>query len=59
MDIDGVQAMTCFPSFPRFAGAVFAEGEDKELAKLCSQAWNDFHLDEWAATAPTGSSRLR
>jgi predicted TIM-barrel fold metal-dependent hydrolase len=52
MDIDGVQAMTCFPSFPRFAGAVFHEGEDKELARLCSQAWNDFHLDEWAATAP-------
>ncbi|MDT5213877.1 MAG: hypothetical protein QOK18_2116, partial [Mycobacterium sp.] len=52
MDIDGVQAMTCFPSFPRFAGAVFFEGEDKELAKLCSAAWNDFHLDEWAATAP-------
>ncbi|MGO9030457.1 amidohydrolase family protein [Mycobacterium sp.] len=52
MDIDGVQAMTCFPSFPRFAGAVFAEGEDKELARLCSAAWNDFHLDEWAATAP-------
>lgn len=52
MDVDGVQAMTCFPSFPRFAGAVFAEGEDKELALLCSQAWNDFHVDEWAATAP-------
>ena len=52
MDIDGVQAMTCFPSFPRFAGAVFAEGEDKELALLCSKAWNDFHIDEWAATAP-------
>ena len=52
MDIDGVQAMTCFPSFPRFAGAVFAEGEDKELGRLCSAAWNDFHLDEWAAIAP-------
>ena len=52
MDIDGVQAMTCFPSFPRFAGAVFAEGDDDELAKLCSRAWNDFHIDEWAATAP-------
>jgi hypothetical protein len=31
MDIDGVQAMTCFPSFPRFAGAVFFEGEDKAV----------------------------
>ncbi len=59
MDIDGVQAMTCFPSFPRFAGAVFFEGEDKELARLCSAAWNDFHLDEWAATRRTGSFRWR
>src|SRR5215211_3479134 len=52
MDIDGVQAMTCFPSFPRFAGAVFSEGEDKDLALLCSKAWNDFNLDEWCATDP-------
>ena len=31
---------------------MFFEGEDKELARVCSAAWNDFHLDEWAATAP-------
>ncbi|MCT1351972.1 MULTISPECIES: amidohydrolase family protein [Gordonia] len=52
MDIDGVQAALCFPSFPRFAGTVFLEGEDKELALLSVKAWNDFHLDEWAAAAP-------
>ncbi|MGH3088759.1 MAG: amidohydrolase family protein, partial [Rubrobacteraceae bacterium] len=32
MDIDGVQAAMCFPSFPRFAGTVFLEHDDSELA---------------------------
>lgn len=52
MDIDGVHAMLCFPSFPRFCGTVFLEGEDKELALLSVKAWNDFSLDEWCATDP-------
>jgi hypothetical protein len=52
MDIDGVHAMTCFPSFPRFAGAVFLEGEDKDLAYLSVKAYNDYVLDEWCAVAP-------
>ncbi|VFA88403.1 Predicted metal-dependent hydrolase of the TIM-barrel fold [Gordonia paraffinivorans] len=52
MDVDGVHAALCFPSFPRFAGTVFLEGEDKELAHLCVQAWNDYVLDEWCPTAP-------
>lgn len=41
-----------FPSLPRFAGTLFLEGEDKELARLCVQAWNDFLIDEWCAVAP-------
>jgi predicted TIM-barrel fold metal-dependent hydrolase len=52
MDLDGVHAMLCFPSFPRFCGTVFMEAEDKELGLLCVQAWNDFNLDEWCATDP-------
>ncbi|MEO9329027.1 amidohydrolase family protein [Gordonia aurantiaca] len=52
MDIDGVHAALCFPSFPKFAGTVFLQGEDKELAHLCVQAWNDYVLDEWCPTAP-------
>jgi predicted TIM-barrel fold metal-dependent hydrolase len=52
MDVDGVHAMLCFPSFPRFCGTVFLEGEDKELALLGVKAWNDFSLDEWCATDP-------
>ncbi|WP_395109665.1 amidohydrolase family protein [Actinomadura sp. SCN-SB] len=52
MDIDGVWGALNFPSFPRFAGTVFLEGRDRELALLCVQAWNDFVLDEWCAAAP-------
>ncbi|MHC3004878.1 amidohydrolase family protein [Gordonia sp. GN26] len=52
MDIDGVHAALCFPSFPKFAGTVFLQGEDKDLALLCVQAWNDYVLDEWCPTAP-------
>lgn len=52
MDLDGVQAAMCFPSFPRFSGTVFLEGQDKELARLCVQAFNDYVLDEWCAAAP-------
>ena len=52
MDLDGVQAAICFPSFPRFAGTVFLQGEDPALALLCIQAWNDFMIDEWCGAAP-------
>jgi predicted TIM-barrel fold metal-dependent hydrolase len=52
MDLDGVQSALCFPSFPGFAGSTLFGGKDRELAHLCVQAWNDFYLDEWCATAP-------
>jgi predicted TIM-barrel fold metal-dependent hydrolase len=52
MDIDGVQAALCFPSFPGFGGNVFQRAKDKDLALACVKAWNDFSTDEWAATAP-------
>src|ERR1700712_4691880 len=52
MDIDGVWAALCFPSFARFACTVFLDGKDKELALLGVQAYNDFILDERCATDP-------
>ncbi|MFQ6396278.1 amidohydrolase family protein [Nocardia sp. KC 131] len=52
MDLDGVWGALCFPSFPRFAGTIFLEAQDKQLALLSVQAWNDFVLDEWCAAAP-------
>jgi predicted TIM-barrel fold metal-dependent hydrolase len=52
MDLDGVWGAMCFPSFPRFAGTVFLEGQDRDLALACVRAYNDFVLQEWCATAP-------
>lgn len=52
MDLDGVGAQMCFPSFPEFAGGTFFAAEDKELGAACVVAWNDFIVDEWSAAAP-------
>ncbi|WP_067904626.1 amidohydrolase family protein [Nocardia vaccinii] len=52
MDLDGVQAALCFPTFPGFGGRVFHQAKDKDLALPCVQAWNDFSIDEWCAAAP-------
>jgi predicted TIM-barrel fold metal-dependent hydrolase len=52
MDVDGVHAQMCFPSFPGFAGSTFFAAQDKDLALACVRAWNDFILDEWCAAAP-------
>jgi predicted TIM-barrel fold metal-dependent hydrolase len=48
MNRDGVLASLCFPSFPRFCGQVFLEAQDKELALLCVQAYNDWMIEEWS-----------
>ncbi|WP_375482564.1 amidohydrolase family protein [uncultured Jatrophihabitans sp.] len=53
MDIDGVEAALCFPSFPGFSGGVFQRAKDKDLALECVRAWNDFQVDEWCAAAPS------
>ena len=52
MDIEGTWAQLCFPNFGGFAGSTFYAAEDKDLAKLCISAYNDFILDEWCAYAP-------
>lgn len=52
MDRDGIQAQLCFPTFPRLAGTVFLEADDKDLALLCVRAYNDFIIDEWCGAAP-------
>jgi predicted TIM-barrel fold metal-dependent hydrolase len=52
MNLDGVWASLCFPTYCRFAGARFLDYKDKDLALMCVQAYNDFVVDEWCATAP-------
>jgi len=49
---DGIVGSVLFPSLPGFGGRVLSQFEDKELAHLCVQAYNDFVIDEWCAAAP-------
>jgi predicted TIM-barrel fold metal-dependent hydrolase len=49
---NNILASIGFPSFPRFAGTLFAEFKDKDLANYCVRAYNDFVIDEWCAAAP-------
>jgi predicted TIM-barrel fold metal-dependent hydrolase len=48
MDLNSVEASLCFPTFPRFAGQLFAERHDKVLALACVRAYNDWMVEEWA-----------
>ncbi len=52
MDQNGVEAQLSFPNFPRFCGQQFLFGKDKELARLCVEAYNDWMVEEWCATDP-------
>ncbi|ONH21862.1 amidohydrolase family protein [Pseudofrankia asymbiotica] len=54
MDLNHTEASLCFPTFPRFCGQTFLEREDKELALLCVQAYNDWMIDEWCGGAGRG-----
>jgi predicted TIM-barrel fold metal-dependent hydrolase len=53
MDLDGIYASLCFPSLiAGFAGTIFANSKDPELGLACLRAWNDWHIEEWAAPHP-------
>src|SRR5260370_4065086 len=52
MNIDGVIASLCFPSFPRFCGQIFYEAQDRDLAFECVRAYNDWMIDDWCASVP-------
>ena len=54
MDLNHIEASLCFPTIPRFCGQTFLEREDKKLALLCVQAYNDWMIDEWCAGAGYG-----
>ena len=52
MNVNGVLASMCFPSFPSFCGALWARTEDKKLALTMLRAYNDWHIDEWCGSYP-------
>ncbi len=45
-----------FPTFPRFCGQTFYEGDDKELGLACVKAYNDRMVEEWCA--PSGGANI-
>ncbi|MBW3664272.1 MAG: amidohydrolase [Actinobacteria bacterium] len=50
MDVAGIDRSLCFPNlFIRFCGQRFLQGQDRELARLCVEAYNDFIVEEWCA----------
>ena len=54
MDLNGVYASLCFPSFlPGFAGQRLQQvTDDPDLALARVRAWNDWHLEAWAGAYP-------
>jgi predicted TIM-barrel fold metal-dependent hydrolase len=52
MDLNRTERSLCFPTFPRFAGQLFLEGQDKDLALASVRAYNDWMVDEWCG--PSG-----
>jgi predicted TIM-barrel fold metal-dependent hydrolase len=47
MALAGIDGSICFPTFPRFCGQTFLEGNDHELGLACVRAYNDWMIDEW------------
>lgn len=54
MDLSGVYASLCFPSFlPGFAGQRLQQAtKDPELALAAVRAWNDWNLEAWCGAYP-------
>jgi predicted TIM-barrel fold metal-dependent hydrolase len=52
MNANGVLASMCFASMARFAGQLFLEHSDHDLALVMLQAYNDWHIDEWCGAYP-------
>jgi predicted TIM-barrel fold metal-dependent hydrolase len=51
MNAGGILASICFPSFPGFAGRLFAT-EDPEFSVALVQAYNDWHIEDWCGAYP-------
>jgi predicted TIM-barrel fold metal-dependent hydrolase len=52
MDIAGVMASLCFPTFPTISGALFTFHGDRDVSEVMVRAYNDWHLEEWAGAHP-------
>lgn len=52
MNVNGILGSICFGTFVGFDGGFFLGAKDKKLTNRIIQAYNDWHIDEWAGAAP-------
>jgi predicted TIM-barrel fold metal-dependent hydrolase len=52
MNRNGILASMCFPTMAGFSAGTFLRADDKDLALVMLQAYNDWHIDEWCAAYP-------
>lgn len=52
MDQDHIIASLIFPTYANTCGQTFLDIADKPLALACIEAYNNWMIDEWAASAP-------
>ena len=52
MNANGILGAVNFPSFPGFAGQAFWHAKDRVNAARIIRAYNDWHIDQWCASAP-------
>jgi predicted TIM-barrel fold metal-dependent hydrolase len=52
MNVNGLLASMCFPTFAGFAGTWLAQAPDRDLTSMAISAYNDWHIDEWCGTYP-------
>jgi predicted TIM-barrel fold metal-dependent hydrolase len=52
MNANGILASLNFPTMAGFNARTFTEADDKELALVSLQAYNDWAIDEWCAAYP-------
>ncbi|MEE2057380.1 amidohydrolase family protein [Rhodococcus artemisiae] len=51
MNVNGILASMCFPTFTGFSAGHLSHFRDDITVRVI-QAYNDWHIDEWAATYP-------
>lgn len=52
MDVAGVLASLCFPSFPTISGALFTFAGAPDVSGVMVRAYNDWHLEDWCGAHP-------
>ncbi len=52
MNIAGVLASLCFPSFPTISGALFTFRGEPEVSQAMVRAYNRWHLEDWCGAYP-------